>query len=145
MERLKAHANLRRYIEYEVDQANNSEAFSNIKRTVRENLQAIETQIKKNKLFSKYSSLAKQAHEEKKKAQHILQPSRPFDIENLVSTWFASAEKEETDKDFHFIFSNAMKDKHISISNLTGYAIYARLSLLLRLDVFHLLQFQRNF
>ena len=138
-ERLKAHCSLRRYIEYEVDKADSSESFSAIKISVRSNLNSISTQISKNKLYMKYNSLSKQLNQQKKKAAHVLQPSKPINIQNLVSTWYSSLEYEETERDYQFIYENAMKTKHISISNMTSYAIYVRLSLLLRIDIYKLM------
>ena len=134
-ERLKAHSWIRNFIEYKVDQVGDNENLSNIKATVRENIQAINKQITKNKLFPKYSSLANQATKDKKRAHHLLKPSQPINIEYIVSKWSSSLEKEETDRDFQFIYDTAIENNHISISNLTRYAIYSRLMLLLRLYI----------
>ena len=62
----------------------------------------------------------------------ILEPSKSVNIENLVSTWNASLEREETDKDYEFIFQSAVKEGEIGNKNLTKYAQYARICLLLR-------------
>ena len=137
VERLKAHSSLRKYIEYAVDQMSASEDFAPMKASVRENLEAISKQITNNKLYMKYNSLAKQSFQDKKKAEQILQPSKAINIEFIISKWNGSLEKEETDRDYSFIYENAIQNNYISISNFTRYAIYVRLALLLRLHVYN--------
>ena len=132
LERLKSHACLRKFLEYEVDKMDSSKDFQLMKDTVRVNLQEITKQITNNKLFKKYTTLSKQNKQKKDKALMILEPGRQINIENLVRTWNQSFEKTETDRDFQFILETSIENNHISIRNLTAYSSYARICLLLR-------------
>ena len=132
LERLKSHACLRKFLEYEVDKMDSSKDFQLMKDTVRVNLQEITKQITNNKLFKKYTTLSKQNKQKKDKALMILEPGRQINIENLVRTWNQSFEKTETDRDYQFILETSIENNHISIRNLTAYSSYARICLLLR-------------
>ena len=44
--------------------------------------------------------------------------------------WNESLEKQEIDKDYDFIFQNAIQNEHITAKNFTNYANYARIMLL---------------
>ena len=132
LERLKAHSYLRSYILYEVSQLS-SDNDNTIKHDVRENIDALDKQITKSSLYKRYKKKEMNAQNKKKIAKMILNPSKSMDIEQLVSKWNRSFEKSELDKDFQFIFDRSMESEDISVRNLTRYAQYARINLLLRL------------
>ena len=132
VERLKAHADLREFLEYEVSTYDNSEGFARMKNSVRENLDSITKQISKNKLFKKYNTVTAHVKQKTDRCKMILQPSTTVNVEKLAKTWNASHEKVETEKDYEFIFESAMAENDIGVKNLTKYAQYARICLLLR-------------
>ena len=131
-DRLKAHAALRKFLEYEVDNYSSSLDFCGIKIRIKENLDSITSQVSKNKLFKKFTVLSNQKKSEKDKAEMILHPAKVVNIETVVQCWNESLEKMETEKDMQFIFENAERDQTISARNFTKYSAYARITLLLR-------------
>ena len=131
---LKAHSALRHFLQYEVDRFSQSKDFSDIKKAVRDNLEAVNKQISSSKLFRKFSIQTNIKKHKKDTAKLILEPSKQLKIENLIKTWHNSFECDELEKDMNFIYENAIKSKHISNKNLTKYCNFARVYLLLRLD-----------
>ena len=130
-DRLKCHATLRSFLEYEVDKFSVSEDFAPTKRNVKENLSAITSQVSNNKLYKKYKILSNQARNKTNKAKMILEPSKTINIDNVVKSWNESLEKEEYDRDMQFIFESAQAENSISKRNFTKYSSYARIMLLL--------------
>lgn len=84
-------------------------------------------------MFKKYETYSTQKKHAKAKAKLILRGAENKNIEEIVENWNNSLEKSETDRDYDFIYTNAVKQGFISVKNLTKYANYARLNLLLRL------------
>ena len=82
--RLKCHANLREFLEYEVDKYSTDQEFSAMKNAVRQNLDAISLQITKNRLFRKYQIKSNHLKQKMDKAKMILKPSQVVKIENCV-------------------------------------------------------------
>ena len=131
VERLKAHANLRRYIRYEVDKFDSTAEFSSKKQLIIGNLDSIEKEVSKGRLWNRYYKMANNTHQEKNRAKLILNPSMKYNIQYCVRVWNESLEKNNLDKDYQFIYEEAIKKNDISISNLTKYAQYARMVLCL--------------
>ena len=102
---------------------------------MRDTLDGIEKQIKRNRLWRKYTVLSNQKKQKKDKANMILTPSRNLNIENIVKTWNSSLEKEETYRDHNFIFQSAVEKNSISAKNFTKYSQFSRMALFLRLKI----------
>ena len=128
-ERLKAHTQLRRFIDYEVENADSSLEFLPLKMKVKENNASITLQISKNNLYRKYTELAKAEHQKKEKCKLILDRSKIHKEQNILVKWNSSQEKEEKDKDMENIYNESMSSGVISPRNLTAYSEYARLQL----------------
>ena len=125
-ERLKAHNNLRRFLEYEVDKIDNMKR----KLEIKSNLANITKQIERNKLFQKYGTLVSVEAKKKKKCQLILNRDKKFNEENIMMKWNMSLEKESLDEDMNFIYKQCiLEDSPLSPRQLTSYAEYARLNL----------------
>ena len=135
LDHLKSHKKLRDFLEYSVDKFNSSQEFSVTKKAVRDTLDGIEKQIKRNRLWRKYTVLSNQKKQKKDKANMILTPSRNLNIENIVKTWNSSLEKEETYRDHNFIFQSAVEKNSISAKNFTKYSQFSRMALFLRLKI----------
>ena len=131
---LKAHKKLRDFIEYSADKHDSTQEYAVIKKAIRDNLDAIDKQVKKNKLFKKYNDLSNQKKQKKEKAQMILEPSRNVNIETIVKKWNSSAEKESEDAFHESIFQEAVEKNAISNHKFTKYSQYSRMMLFLRLD-----------
>ena len=141
LDRLKCHSQLRKFLEYEVAKYTDPKD-SDLKKAVRDNLEAIDKQVTGNRLFRKYTNLSKHKKQERDKAMMILQPSRNANVENIVKVWNKSLQKFNMDADHEFIYTNALKASQISPKNLLRYSMYARLTLFMRLGfTIHFIQF----
>ena len=132
MDRLKAHTDLREFIEYCADKHDTSQEFSATKQEIRNNLHSITQQITNAKLFRTYNIFSNTLQQKRKNVKMILQASRCISLERIVKTWNSSLEKEELDRDYEFMFQNCMARGSISAKMLTRYSQYARIVLLMR-------------
>ena len=134
LDRLKSHADLRLFLQSEVHAFNQGKEFFEIKKSVLENLENVEKQISSNKLFRKFNIKSNVKKHKTDTAKMILEPAKQKNIENIVSNWHKSPERDEVEKDMEFIYENAIKTQNISAKNLTKYCNFARVYLLLRLS-----------
>lgn len=86
LDRLKSHAELRKFLEYEVAKYTDPK-YDALKKSVRENLMDLDKQVTGNRLFKKYTQLSKQKKQLRDKAMMILEPSRNVHVENIVRVW----------------------------------------------------------
>ena len=129
IERLKSHSYLRNYIEFCVDSYDGSAAFQEKKQLIKTNLSNITKQVTNGKMYKRYGKLANNHKQDIQKADKILNPSKVTALTNCVRVWYNSTERAESDREFEFLYQEAMNQNYISQSNLTRWSQYARINL----------------
>ena len=128
---MKAHHNLRKFIDYEAENFSQSSSFAQKKLQIKNNSVSISTQISKSKLFKKYETLSDIKKRKIAKCKLILDRKNNYNEENIVQRWNNCLEKEELDRDMEFMYQQNMKldDNNFPPKFLTTYGNYARLYL----------------
>ena len=130
-ERLKAHANLRAFLNAEVDRFSTSEKFWEKKKSIKENLEGIGKDISSGRLYKRYSTLTNVKKQRQDKAKIILNPSLRTNLEMGVRRWHASEEKRQLGIEMDNIYTEAMTKEQISKKDFTDYSNYARMTLVM--------------
>ena len=110
---LRAHQNIRSYINHCLNEHNFRGKEIQQKEAVSVHLKAIDDLIKAKKLFTQLDKLYEQQTNQKLKMQSILKPFEKENLHNCVSTWFLSKESDEIETEALEIYSQAKKSDYI--------------------------------
>ena len=112
-----------------MDSYDGSAAFQEKRQLIKTNLSNITKQVTNGKMYKRYGKLANNHKQDIQKADKILNPSKVTALTNCVRVWYNSTERAESDREFEFLYQEAMNQNYISQSNLTRWSQYARINL----------------
>ena len=127
VERLKAHKELRLYIQYKADELNDLE----LKIKINQYIKQIDEQITSQKMFSRYSKLYRMTQMNIKKARLIVDVSQNYKLQNMVRLWNNSMEKMAIEEDLETIYENAISKNQLSGKDFTRWSHWCRFCLFL--------------
>ena len=114
---LKAHQNLRCYINHCLNGHNFVGQEIQQKEAVSGHLKALDDLIKGKKLFGQLETLYSQQNKKKAKMEGIIKPFEKEDLHNCVSTWFKSKESDQLETEALEIYKKAMASQYIGNSD----------------------------